>query len=184
MVIGRNDPRLAKNTGLKEAIEIGLDEALTALEESIHDLTEEQVAALPIPGRNNIAWIVMHSLDNLDTYGNAVQTGKRAFPHEWRWDLWECTEDERPKPEDTFPSQHEMADRLKAVGSAVVQGLSTATADDLKARRRAPDWWKHTSADACMRTISHTMAHVRQIWLLRGALGLTDGRSWPQQHWA
>ncbi len=35
-----------------------------------------------------------------------------------------------------------------------------------------------------MWTIFHTMAHSRQIWLLRGALGLTDGRSWPQQHWA
>jgi hypothetical protein len=39
-------------------------------------------------------------------------------------------------------------------------------------------------SDAYMRTICHTMAHVRQIWLLRGALGLTDGKSWPRQHWA
>jgi hypothetical protein len=30
----------------------------------------------------------------------------------------------------------------------------------------------------------NTAAHVRQIWLLRGALGLTDGKAWPQQHWA
>jgi len=28
-----------------------------------------------------------------------------------------------------------------------------------------------------------TNSHVRQIWLLRGALGLANG-PWPEQHWA
>ena len=27
------------------------------------------------------------------------------------------------------------------------------------------------------------MTHVRQIWLLRGALGWREGQSWPHQHW-
>jgi hypothetical protein len=48
-----------------------------------------------------------------------------------------------------------------------------------------PEWpWPGNRGDFLKRTIFHTMAHVRQIWLLRGALGLTDGKSWPQQHYA
>ena len=43
---------------------------------------------------------------------------------------------------------------------------------------------RHQASDAAMRTIWHTMAHVRQIWLLRGALDITDGEWWPRQHWA
>ena len=42
MVIGRLQPGQAKNTDLKGAIAIGLDEALTALEESFFDLTDER----------------------------------------------------------------------------------------------------------------------------------------------
>ena len=38
--------------------------------------------------------------------------------------------------------------------------------------------------DACLRATWHVMTHVRQIWLLRGVLGLTDAGGWPEQHWA
>jgi len=63
---------------------------------------------------------------------------------------------------------------------AATEIIGAATENDL---RRALRHWKAAS-DPYMRTIFHTMAHVRQIWLLRGALGLTDGKPWPQQHWA
>ena len=51
--------KLAKRTDLRQALAIGLDEALVALEESIADLTDDQMSALPIPNKNNIAWIVI-----------------------------------------------------------------------------------------------------------------------------
>jgi hypothetical protein len=49
-------------------------------------------------------------------------------------------------------------------------------------------WWfeenpGRTRADAYMRAVWHTMSHVRQIWLLRGLLGLTDKAAWPHQQW-
>jgi hypothetical protein len=176
MVIGRNDPKLAKNTGLKEAIEIGLDDAFTALEEAVYDLSDEQVAAFPVPGRNNIAWIVMHVLINADEYAVYTQTyvdddhpGKQAIRHE------------RPKPGDPFPSTRELLERIAAVRDAAMEIIASAEESDL--RRPIREWWKAAS-DAYMRTIFHALAHLRQIWLLRGALGLTDGKSWPQQHWA
>ena len=187
MVIGRHGPKLAKNTGLKGAIEIGLDEALTALEESIYDLTDEQVRAFPIPGRNNIAWIVMHVLTNLDENAVFAQThvddhhpGRQAIAHEWRWDLWQCREDERPKPADPFPSTQELLEKLGAVRDSAMEIIDSAEGGEL---RRPLRQWKAAS-DPYMRTIWHAMAHLRQIWLLRGALGLSDGKSWPQQHWA
>jgi hypothetical protein len=183
-MIGRHECKQARNTGLKEALAIGLDEALTALEEAIHDLNDEQIRAFPVPKRNSIAWIVMHSLQNLDQYANVFQSGKRASMHQQRWSLWECKPEERPKPGDTFPSRKELLETLDAVRKAAEQGLAAASDSDLRSARCAEDWWQRTSADAYMRTICHTMAHVRQIWLLRGALGLTDGKSWPLQHWA
>lgn len=39
-------------------------------------------------------------------------------------------------------------------------------------------------ANAYIRTIMHTMAHVRQIRMLRGVMGLTGEQGWPLQHWA
>ena len=184
-MIGKHNPKAARNTGFVEAIRIGLDEAFTALEEAFYDLTDEQIQSFPIPGRNNIGWIVMHTLQNLDTYANAFQTGEGTFGHEERWDLWRCSEDQRPKPGDLFPSKKEMLDALRAVRDSAMEGIAVAVESDLKGSRMAESWWgERTSADAYMRTIYHTMAHVRQIWLLRGALGITDGNSWPRQHWA
>jgi len=183
-MIGEHKCKEARNTGLKEALGILLDEALTALEEAIHDLTDEQVRAFPMPGRNNIAWIVMHSLQNLDQYANSFQSGARSFEHNECWSLWECKPQERPKPGDPFPSQKEMLRTLKAVRRSAEKGLAAATDSDLRSSRKAEDWWQKTAADAYMRTVCHTMAHVRQIWLLRGALGLTGGKSWPRQHWS
>jgi len=187
-MIGKHKCKSAQDTDLKGAIAIGLDEAFTALEESLYDLSDEQARSFPIPGHNNIAWIVMHVLQNLDshavfthTYDPATDRGKWAFPHDQRWDLWQCSDEERPKPGDPFLTVAEMLEKLKAVRDAATGIIDGANEADL--RRPIREWWKSAS-DAYMRTIWHTMAHVRQIWLLRGALGLTDGKSWPQQHWA
>jgi len=50
----------------------------------------------------------------------------------------------------------------------------------------SPDGWpKPVLADWYMRTICHTISHTRQIWALRGMMGLVDTeRAWPRQHWA
>ena len=184
-MIGEHDPKASRNTDLVEAVTVGLDEAFTALEESLYDLTDEQVQLFPVRGRNNIAWIIMHALQNLDTYANAFQTGETVFTHEERWDLWRCSEDQRPKSGDLFPPKKEMMDILSGVRNAAMEGIAVAEEADLRGSRAAEKWWgERTSADAYLRTIYHTMAHVRQIWLLQGALGIIDGKSWPRQHWA
>ncbi len=178
---GEHEIKIAKHTGLKEAMAIGLDEALTALEESISDLTDEQVRAFPVANRANIAWIVMHSLMNLNHCACYAQTGRSALEQmEDRWDY----QAPRAGPEQDFPSQRELMDMLKRVREQALQAIAEATADELT---RPRDHWADKTVfptDHYIRTIFHSMAHIRQIWLLRGALGLTDGTRWPRQHWA
>jgi hypothetical protein len=182
VVIGRHHCKQARNTDWKQAIAIGLDEALTALEESFYDLTDQQVRDFPIPGHNSIAWIVTHSLQNLDEYTNLPHGGQPTFQHDRRWDLWQAQPHERPKPTDPFPSQAQMTQWLHSLRDVAQRTLDQLTEADL--RRKPGNHWPGNVADMYMRTICHTMAHVRQVWLLRGALGLTDGKTWPQQHWA
>lgn len=68
--------------------------------------------------------------------------------------------------------------------AAVLERLSEA---DLLSPRSGCWWFDETPgktrSDAYMRSIWHTMAHARQIWLMRGLLGVPDDRGWPHQHW-
>jgi hypothetical protein len=167
-----------------------LDEAFTALEESFHDLSDAQAAEFAIEGRNNIAWIVMHCLQNLDHYANHAPTDdqpqpRNAIAHHDRYDLWQAPPDRRPKPGDPFPTVADMLDKLNAVGDAAMAILEDRGGANVT---RSTDWHhsgRSVVADAYMRTIYHTMAHVRQVWALRGVMGRVDAdRQWPRQHWA
>ena len=182
MVTNKNESNDASNADLKQALFIGLDESFTSLEESIHDLNNDQVCAFPIPGENNIAWIVMHCLDNLDDCANDRPTGQRVMTYEWRWDLWDCKPEERPKPGDLFPARGDMINLLHGIRAAAYVTLEKLDEPALT-RLSFPDPTKHSLADFYLRTIFHTQCHIRQIWLLRGALGLAGGY-WPVQHWA
>jgi hypothetical protein len=183
MVIGKHACKDARKAdSLKAAIKIALDDALTGLEESFCDLSDEQTRVFAIPGRNCIAWIVTHALQNLDEYTNLAHGGRPTFEHQQRWDLWECSPDERPKPGDPFPSQAQMMGWLRSIRATSERTLEGV--DDARLVSKPDGHWPGNVAGFYMRTIFHTMAHVRQVWLLRGALGLTDGKSWPQQHWA
>lgn len=185
MAIGKHNPKTARQTDFRKAIAIGLDEAFIALEESFHDLNDAQLTAFPIADRGCIAWIVMHCLQNLDEYTNCShkQAEKWTFPHEWRWDLWQCREDERPKPGDSYPTTSQMVNWLQSLRATATEFLDSLDAAGL-AGKPDDEHWPGNFADMYMRTIYHTMAHVRQIWLLRSALGLTSGGSWRRQHWA
>lgn len=183
MAIGSNACQMAKETRLHGALETGLDEALVALEEAVYDLSDAQLAAFPIEGRNNIAWIACHCLDNLDVYGVAFQTGQRVLTEDPRWGQWDAAPGTRPAPGDDFCGVCDLMELLERVCEAAQSALAGASEDDL-ATRVTWNGAEQMRSDSLVRTICHTNAHVRQIWLLRGALGLVDGASWPRQHWA
>ncbi len=188
MVIGRFEPKEAEATSLAELLAIGLDEALTAVEEAIHDLADEQAWSRPSPDRHCIATLVMHMQHNIDLHACQLQTGALALEHDDRFDIWRYREPALAARQDDLPSVRHLLERLQTIRAAAMGGLRGATEDDLLGPRAADDreWWtkyRRTSASAYARVIYHTMAHVRQIWLLRGMMGLTDTDGWPQQHY-
>ncbi|MBN2562126.1 MAG: DinB family protein [Phycisphaerae bacterium] len=188
MVIGRFRPRESKPTSLKAALAIGIDEALTALEECIHDLTDEQAWARPSPRRHAIATIMMHVIGNFDYHACFLQTGKPSLEHDHRFDIYDKPEPDRPDRQENLPTVREMVDRLHTLREAVMAGLETAEEADLLGPRAAVDtqWWKErhrSAASAYTRVTWHSTAHVRQIWALRGLMGLADEHGWPQQHY-
>ncbi len=187
MTIGRHEPGQAKGTDLKGAIVILLDEALTALEESFHDLTDEQFWAFPIEGRHNIVTIVEHCIDSLDLYGCEVQAGEPVLQHEERFDIWNHSPEQLRDKMADLPGVADVVERLRAIAATARKILDGQEAGVLQSLRPGT-WWadqaERTCLDAYMRVTMHVMSHVRQIWLMRGAMGLTDKDGWPEQHWA
>ena len=187
MVLGKEEPKTARNTDFKKAIAIGLDECMTALEESFYDLPDPHVWAYPLEGRHNITTIVMHALGNLDEYGLRCQGGKGVVEHEERFDMWAHSPQELRPMQADLPGVAEMAEKLHGLREAVFAVLDTTCEDDLLKARPGVQWFAErgrTRADAYMRTIMHANCHIRQIWMLRGVMGLTDTDGWPVQHWA
>ncbi|MFB3893107.1 MAG: DinB family protein [Phycisphaerae bacterium] len=180
--------RKAKVASFKDAIAVALDEALTSLEESFYDLTDQQAVSYPLEGRHNIVTMVMHCLHNLDMYACMCQAGTLALRHDDKFDMWQHSPKEAQETGGLVPTVHQMQVRLAAIGKAATEILSTTTdAQLLDPTSAAPDWYRQhnrSRADTYLRTIFHTMAHVRQIWMLRGVMGLTDRDGWPEQHWA
>jgi len=177
----------AENTQFKDALVIGLDEAFSALEESFSDLSDEQLQAFPIPGRNNIAWIVMETLLNFERFGVRFQTGLEVVDlADERFSLWwwKGTPRRLSTPEDSFPAKDEIMELLVGISAGAMAGIAAADEKDLQEACKAGDRYARTRADGYIRTVFHAMSHIRQIWLLRGALGLTDGKTFPRQHWA
>lgn len=187
MVIGEHKPVQAVNTTLKGALELQLDEALTGLEESFHDLSDEQLWSKPLPGRHNIATLVGHLVMSMDLYGAHPATGGMTMQHEDRFDIWRFSEADLRDKQDNLPATAEMLRRFRTLREAVVGYVRSAPDKDLLSQRNVPGWWRDrgaTQLDAQMRLIGHVQAHVRQIWLMRGLMGLTDAAGWPQQHLA
>ena len=186
MVLGREEPKAAKNTDLRQAIAIGLDEAMTALEGAFYDLTDERFWAFPLEGRHNIVTLAEHCLQCLDLYGCEVHGRPLTLEPETRFDVLHFSPEQlRPQMTD-LPTVAAERERLAAVRAAVMESLGQATPDDL-ARPNPESWWfeehpTRTRADAYLHAAFHTMTHVHQIWLLRGAMGLTDKDGWPGQH--
>ena len=188
MVVGRFEPKAAKVGSLRDSLAVGLDEALTALEESFHDLTDEQAWARPCAERHTITTMVMHVHQNADVHTCQLQTGKLVLEHDDRFNIWREPPADQPPGQEGLPTVAEMLERHRALAAAAKAGLEAASEEDLLGVRMAggTDWVDEhgrNSAEAYARVIWHTMAHVRQIWLIRGIMGLTDKDGWPEQHY-
>ncbi|MFW5870282.1 MAG: DinB family protein [Candidatus Sumerlaeota bacterium] len=173
-------PLRALNTDLKAWVSIGVDEALTGLEESLQNMDDEQLASFPMPGCNNIAWITMHLLQNFDQYAVLFQRGTSAVDNAKFWVI-----NTPPAASDTaYPGRREIFETLQPVRTAAVDAVDLATNEALLGKRHAPEEWPGNALDAYVRAIYHTQSHLRQIWALRGMMRLNCKDTMPHQLWA
>jgi hypothetical protein len=180
-------PKIAMGTELKSAIRIGLDESLMSLEESLGGLSDDQFWAYPLPDRQNIATLADHCLQIVDLFGCEIQGAPLTFvPDEQLAAAHRRPAEVRP-PTSVLPTVEQVrqrSTRLRASLNGVLEPLN----ETVLRSTRLECWWfrenpGRTRADASMRAIWHTTSHVRQIWLLRGLMGLTDKAAWPHQWW-
>ncbi|MFP4052744.1 MAG: hypothetical protein ACLFV7_02650, partial [Phycisphaerae bacterium] len=88
MALPGRDCRTAEPADEVGAVRVAMDEVLTALEESFHDLSDEQFWGFPLPDRHNIVSLVMHCLMNLNEYGVVAQGGRGVLEYEDRFEIW------------------------------------------------------------------------------------------------
>ena len=160
--------------GLKASVCGMLRDTLEALEESFTGLTDEEARTFAFPGKNNITWCVMHCLQNLDWFCVTCQGGGKVRD-DWDDDRWDygC-----PTPDQSYPSVSEMRQWYSQVRDRARAQLKPATEQDLLVKRRP--FGREISLASYLRMIAHTNVHIRDIWLLRGAL---DAEGWPQQRY-
>ncbi len=182
------EENLARNMDIGKAMRLAFRESMSGLREAYTDLTDEQFQRYVLPSRNNILSLVMHCLTQVDDYNGYLQWRRGAsgplrdwhfLPVYERFDLWEM-DGRIPSPtEDMLLPVSDVLTMHDTVEAAVLASFETLTEEDVLAPTEGPcprlcDWW--------FRVAYHQHAHVRQIWLMRGLLGVTT--RWPEQRFA
>jgi len=179
--------RQARNMDLVKSMRMGIDECHIALKEAYGDLTDEEFWRYALPDRHNIATVVMHVLQQHDEFNGNLQyrRGVKAR-HEWhflrheeRFHLWGVAKEKLPKPGDAFPTVAEVARAHDEIHEALIRNMSEMSEEDFTASGVGK--WPRL-CDMFFRATYHANAHVRQIWFLRGVMGIQ--RRWPEQHYA
>ena len=172
---------------LRENISIALDEMFKALEESFGNLTDDQFWQWAVPGRHNIVTLIMHVQENIDRHACYLQMGEWALEHDLKFAIYGQPISDFEGLTD-FPSVEEVQQRHLLLRDKVFSGLEEVTDRELFSPRCGEQdfWWqqhRRISIDAYNRVVWHANAHIRQIWLLRGALGAFGPEAFPQQFW-
>ena len=179
-----DSPEATAGTHVKAVIITGLDKSLAALEDSFVGLADEQFWAFPLPRRNNIVTLVEHCIQILDMYACELQGEALTFEPEKRFDTFHFS------PQDLRPLMHDLPTvelerrRIAQLRQHITAGLQCVIDADLIRPRRGCWWFDENPgrvrSDAYMDCVWHTTAHVRQIWLMRGLMGVRDDQGWPQ----
>ena len=164
-----SDRHEVQEIGAKGILQFELEEMLLAFEESFHDLSNEQAHAFPFQGEFNVAWCVMHCIENHNWYLVESQGGERLLPDDWDSTRWYYLSP-MPMPDQEFPSVEEMKGLSKSIRESAMHLLQSATEEDLDGKRHACA--EERSKASYLRMLEHTNVHVRWIWQIRGALGL------------
>jgi hypothetical protein len=184
-----SEDRCARGMDLKKAVAMGVDEVHVALREAFADLSDDQFHEFALEGHSNIATLVMHVLQQHDDFNGNLQyrLGRKGPVNDWHfrefekhWVLWGLSAEELAKPGDDFPTVAEALKYQKALHEALMTNLQAMSEADLIAEGPGGRWPR--LCDIFFRAIWHAGAHMRQVWFLRGVMGVKTG--WPVQHFA
>lgn len=174
---------------MSDIVECFLDEVLLALSESLSGLNYDQLWSHPIPERHSIGTIAKHVLLALDCYCGELQIGKMACEYEPAFQVYGMTVHEVEEQIRNRPGTQELLDQIETVSEHVRSGIHDVADTELRGVRAAEEIcreWNKNSLELYLRGIFHAHGHIRQIWLLRGALGLTSSveLQWPTWQYA
>lgn len=158
-----------QEAGAKGVLLFELKEMLAAFEESFDDLSDVQVHTFPLPDRHNIAWCVMHLIENHNWYHVESQGGECLLPDEWDHERWNW-QSPRPMPGQEFPSVLCMKNLAASIRKMALELLTRADENDFWIVRDARA--DETSKACYLRMLAHSNVHIREIWQIRGALAL------------
>ena len=177
----------ANDMTVQKSMTYGLDECLTAMHEAVSDLETEELHAFPDRYDLNIVVHTMHCLQQIDDFngnlqeilGRKLRFGWHHIKHEDRYNLWGVPREKWPKSGDVFPEADEVRRILETLQVDMMQNIDDI--DDSEFVNRPIGRWPHL-CDIFFRATYHLNSHIREIWMIRGVLGIT--KRWPRQHYA
>ena len=166
----------------KEVLLFMLREIRNEMSIALDGLSPADYAALPVEGkRNPVGWIVCHCMRGLDFFLHLTLTGRRCMDGKEKFAAFVRYADKAPGPENPPPDCTTLAGTCHELWTACIEQVEAL--DDNAFDRPGPHWsgrGTETVAGNCVRMINHHNAHLRAIWMIRGALGETD--HYPRQN--
>lgn len=156
-----------------------LREIVNEFADALAGLTQEQWIARPLPGQNPIAWIACHCINNVHHFVYRPQTGRSLLGEGGPYAEYASYATKPPRDAD-LPDFAGVPAALTAVFTAAITTIEHL--DDAALDEPAPHWYGQfyeTSAGNCLRVINHSNTHLRDIWMLHGAMG--DREHFPIQ---
>ncbi|HUW55854.1 MAG TPA: DinB family protein [Planctomycetota bacterium] len=168
----------------KEILLFQLREIRNELAHALEGLTSGQLAAVPVEGcRNPIGWMVCHCMRGLDFFIHGTLTGVNHMDGDAKFAPLQSYADKAPGPENPAPDLSGLAEACDDLWAACIACVEAVDEDDLD--RPGPHWsgrGTETVAGNCVRMINHHNAHLRAVWMLRGAMG--GAEHYPHQRLA
>jgi hypothetical protein len=149
-----------------------LSELRNEMADALADLTAEQLVAVTPPGHRSVGWIACHCMHNWTHFIEKMLAARsRLWDTKPECDRYAWTPPEQFGPPPDFSAAAETVDLVCRTCIERVEGVDDAAFDAAAAN------WDHQNYETfggnCVRVINHTNAHLRQIWMLRGAMGDT-----------
>jgi len=162
----------------KEILVFQLREIRNEFADALADLDQEHLVKQHIEGHNPIGWIACHCLNNFNFFIHLCQTKKSILSDGGIYEKLGAYGHKPPTEDNPPPDLTELPRVVDEVFEACIQLIETLDED---AFGKPAPYWHHrnyeSTAGNCVRVINHSNAHLRQIWMLRGAFS-------DKGHWA